>query len=309
MSLTIPISSSQAASVLHFSATELHSIGITEEAKYFVKGTQYSNAKLKSEAAHICLGDYVSPTLYIQGVSGGLGHYKLKSSYSASGAKWIVNPNGKNEYVISINCKQWSDFAIPASEGYKFTFQFKQGNEKIKDLSPWYSRKYLSDNQFKVHDFFGFSIGKTVLSDKEKLYPSSWRPITELPDMPTIRVLNISYGANDVDQQLPKLLLEISDEQNSSTLKFGWNTWAIEFNDGIDTSFSPYTYNPTFIWPHYCCVSLDQIFSKSFEVRVLQAGYRYSSKVGKFTIPPGLGNVHLTDVHRTIEGAPIGDFG
>ncbi len=304
-SLLIPIASSQAANVLNFSAKELLTLEYSEEVD-FVKGDQMSSAELRKEAADFCQELYSSPTLFVKGASGDLGHYKLKYSSSVLSAKWIVAPYGKNKYSLSATCKQWGDFPIPTSGGYKFNFKYNSPHPEKIQTSPWYSKKYMSQNQWKVN----YSNTSSIPSAMEyggKLFLSRWLPLTELPAMPTIRVLSV----NDDDPIFRLATLEISGGQFTSTPTGGWDKWTVQFTDSFSLPGIPgqrkYSaeHVGTFTWA--LKVPKDEVPTPSFEIAVTQSGYRYSSQVGRFVIPSVGESVQLVDVQRTAEGAKIDD--
>ena len=307
LNLSTPIASSQAAIFLNFSAHESFNLTFPEGSYYingrqvpFKKGDQPSVAYLNSEMGHICRENYSSPTLSVKRADGNPSTYKLLSATSVLKTKWIIASNGKNSFFVTAACKQWGIFSIPISDGYQFNLKVKSIDPRADKLpsSPWFSKNYLSDNQWKVN----YSNNSREWADPMPLR-LKWLPKTELPPMPTIRVERINYGPDDVNHLLPKASLAITGGSFNSPTTGGWNKWTLEINDGIGGVFRRYTDEPTFNWP--LNVSQDDFLTHTFEIRVMQAGYRYSSLAGRFVIPPVGENVQFSDVHRTSEGERV----
>ena len=320
LNISTPIASSQTANVLNFSASESFNLTFPEGSYYssgrqvpFKKGDRPSAAYLNSEMEHICRENYSSAILSVKRADGSLSNHKLLSATSALKTKWIIASNGKNSFFVNAACKQWGIFSIPNSDGYQFNLKVKSIDSRADKLpsSPWYSKNYLYDNQWKVIYFNNVGEAET-----EALIRSKWLPRAELPAMPAIRVLS----ANDDDPFFRLTSLEISGGQFTSTPTGGWNKWTVQFTDYF--SLPPFTPEGTliripgrrmytaenvgtFTWA--LKVHKDEIPAPSFEIGVTQTGYRYSSQVGRFVIPPVGESVQLVDVHRTPEGAKIGD--
>lgn len=309
LNLSTPIASSQAANVLNFSANESFNLTFPEGSYYisgrqvpFKKGDQPSVAYLNSEMEHICGESYASPKLSVRTADGNLSSYKLLSAKSVLKTKWIIASNGKNSFSVNAACKQRGIFSIPISDGYQFNLKFKKDpREPELPSSPWYSKNYLSDNQWKVN----YSNNSREWVDQMSLR-LKWLPKTELPLMPTIRVERIHYGPNDVNHLSPLASLAITSGSFNSPTTGGWNKWTLEINDGIGTVFRRYTDELTFDWP--LNVSQDDFRTHIFEIRVMQAGYRYSSLAGRFVIPSVGETVQFSDVHRTPEGEQVDPY-
>ena len=321
-SLLIPVATSQAANVLNFSAKQPfvtvlregdHFVIVNGKEVPFVKGRQLSSAELRREKEHLCGENYSSPTLSVKGASGDLGRHPLGSSSSISSAKWTVNSKGKNVYLIFGSCKQWGKFLIPNSDGYQFNLKFKSINPYLEKIpsSPWYSKGYLSQNQWNVSYFnnlheWGFSYITEEYGD-DSYFRSRWLPRPELPAMPAIRVLSV----NDDDPIFRLTSMEISGGQFTSTPTSGWNKWTLQFTDYFSLPGIPgrrkYSaeHVDTFTW--VLKVLKNEVPAPNYEIAVTQTGYRHSSQVGNFVIPPVGEIVQLVEVHRTPEGAKIGD--
>ena len=302
-----PIASSQAANVLNFSASVSFNLTFPEGSYYlngrqvpFKKGDRPSAAYLNSEMEHICRENYSSPILTVKRADGSLSNHKLLNAASALKTKWIIASNGKNSFLVNAACKQWGIFSIPNSDGYQFNLKVKSINSRAEKLpsSPWYSKTYLSNNNWKVN----FSNNAREGVDQETLR-LTWLPMTELPPMPTIRHERIHYDPNDVNHFLPKASLAITGGLLNSPPTGGWNTWTLEINEGVGEVFRRYTDELTFDWP--VVIGQDDFFTHTFEIRIVQEGFRYSSLVGRFVIPSVGENVRFSDVHRTPEGAQV----
>ena len=307
LNISAPIASSQAANVLNFSASESFNLTFPEGSYYlngrqvpFKKGDRPAVAYLNSEMEHICREDYSSPTLTVKRADGSLSSHKLLSAASVLKTKWIIASNGKNSFLVNAACKQRGVFSIPNSDGYQFNLKVKSIDPRADKLpsSPWYSKTYLSNNNWKVN----FSNNAREWVDPEILR-LTWLPMTELPPMPAIRFERIHYDPNDVDHNLPMASLGISGGWFNSPTTGGWNRWTLELNDYIGGVFRRYTDELTFDWP--LNISQDDFFTHTFEIRIMQEGFRYSSLVGRFVIPSVGENVQFSDVHRTPEGAQV----
>ena len=305
MNLVTPISNSQAANSLSFSASQSYVLNFNEENYYingrevpFKKGDRMSGAKLNLEAEHHCREEYSSPTLSVKSASGDLTSHKLLQAISILNATWTISSDGKNIYRVKTACKQWGTFSIPNSDGYQFSLKRKSIDPKAEKLSssPWYSKTYLSENNWKVNYWNNFGEGTTLV----ELLRQRWLPRTELPPMPTIRLERIYFDPKYPDQPLASLA--IIDGAFASPKAGGWNKLTFEINSGIGSVFVPYTASPNFHWPF---LTQDEFFTRTFEIRMMQAGYRYSSQVGKFVIAPVGENIQVRDVHRTPDGQQV----
>ena len=300
MSQLLPTATSQAADILHFSAKEILKVSESESPQ-FQKGDHMTNAEMKREATDFC-GEYYSssPRLQVQGVSGSLGNYKLKNSSWVLSSNWTIAPNGENLHVRIFACKQWGNFTIPTSEGYKFKLKSNTLWPRIPP-SPWYSKKFLSQNQWNLNYFRSSPDTDTqeIVGEDKELSVSRWLPRVEFPAMPEIRLLSV----DDTDSLFPLTTLEISGSQFTSIPKGGWDRWTIEFTDSFSLPVRMYTAKRVGNFTWALKVKSDEIPAPSFEIRITQSGYGYSSLIGKFKIPLVGENVQLSDVHRSFERA------